>query len=43
MRAWGLADGDIGYEYWEQVSRLLKAAHAMARQVAELQHEVAEL
>jgi hypothetical protein len=37
MHEWGLSDGDVGYEYWHQVAKLLKSATSLKARVAELE------
>lgn len=40
MRELGLADGDLGYAYWYQVSQLLKHAAGMQDEIDELRKEL---
>ncbi|MGY2491128.1 hypothetical protein [Cupriavidus sp. CP313] len=36
----GLADGDLGYEYWYKVGRLLKQASGMQAEIDALRKEL---
>ncbi len=36
----GLADGDLGYEYWHRVAQLLKRAASMESEIETLSQEL---
>ena len=43
IHEWSQEDGDLGFEYWSKVAKLLKRAQALQVRVQELEREVSEL